>query len=137
MYAQVIFVIIVALTFAGVHLGVGRHIWDVPFANFLPLAILGNVNAFLTILGSTWSKTSFAVTLLRLPIGNLRYFVWFVIVSMNLLLTISAVSLWFECRPVPPGQPASTGCLPKSLILSYGVIAGGMAYPRMPCAQTW
>jgi hypothetical protein len=40
------------------------------------------------------TKTSFAVTLLRLCSGWQRRFVWFLIVSMNLVLAVNAVTTW-------------------------------------------
>jgi len=134
---QVTFLAVALTTFVLVSFGVGKHVWELSIEDIFKLAPLGNINAFLTILGSAWSKTSFALTLLRLPIGNLRYFVWFIIVSMNLLLYISAASLWFGCRPPAPGQPAATNCLPVDLVLWYGVIAGGMlaSRPHSSCRQ--
>ncbi|KAI3531146.1 hypothetical protein CSPX01_14363 [Colletotrichum filicis] len=40
------------------------------------------------------SKTSFAVTMLRIASGKLKVFIWFLIISMNAVLATSAVVAW-------------------------------------------
>ncbi|MBE3045623.1 hypothetical protein IMZ48_24365, partial [Candidatus Bathyarchaeota archaeon] len=55
---------------------------------------------FTTILGTCWSKTSFGITLLRVSDGWVRWFVWFLIISVNLVLIANAVILWVQCWPI-------------------------------------
>jgi len=53
-----------------------------------------------SILAAAWSKTSFALTLLRLCEGKTRFFVWFVIISINILMDLSGLVLYIQCSPV-------------------------------------
>lgn len=45
-------------------------------------------------IGLALTKTSFAVTLLRVAQKWQKYFIWFLIVTMNLLLATNAVTTW-------------------------------------------
>ena len=66
-------------------LGFGRHVFAVNPANYAPIDMNSNISATFSILGAVWSKTSFALTMLRLNQGwKHRAFLWFVIVTMNL-----------------------------------------------------
>lgn len=40
------------------------------------------------------TKTSFAVTLLRVANGWQKWLIWFLIISMNVLLSINAITTW-------------------------------------------
>jgi len=69
------------------------------------IATLGLCSATLAITAQSWSKTSFAVTLLRIaPLeGRLRWlrrFLWFAIASMNVLFGLRALFLWVGCQPL-------------------------------------
>ncbi len=119
---------VAVLTCTIVSLGYGRHSWDISPANFPQVALYGSVAGTLTIVGSACSKTSFALTLLRLPIGWMNYLVWAMIVSLNVLMALSAVSVWFECRG-PSDGPQS--CLPVDRALTFAMFTGGQ-YRRPP-----
>lgn len=56
---------------------------------------------FCVILAAAWSKTSFAFTLLRITSGRMKWFVWFIIISVNIVLGVSATLLWVSCWPTP------------------------------------
>ena len=62
-------------------------------------AMLSYAAAFCVILSAAWSKTSFAFTLLRITDGRMKWFVWFIIITVNVVLTISAALLWVSCWP--------------------------------------
>ena len=73
-----------------------------------------------------WSKTAFAITLLRLTEGKLKAFVWFVIISMNLTMFFEIVFVWAKCTPVErtwnkmvPGE-----CWDPLAVNIYGAVAG-------------
>ncbi|KAK4442060.1 hypothetical protein QBC34DRAFT_387688 [Podospora aff. communis PSN243] len=69
------------------------------------IATLGLTSMTLAITAQSWSKTSFAVTLLRIaPPGGgscwTRRFLWFAIGSMNVLFGLRALLLWVGCAPL-------------------------------------
>ncbi|KAI5862501.1 hypothetical protein GGS23DRAFT_597307 [Durotheca rogersii] len=45
-------------------------------------------------LASAWSKTSFAITLLRLELGRGRYFLWWVIATVNASYLLYIITAW-------------------------------------------
>jgi hypothetical protein len=83
--------------------GLGTHIIFVPQTTLPTLGLLNNFSATVSIIGAVWSKTSFAVTMLRvLPQEGIfgRKFAWFVIVTMNLFMGLSALFTWISCNPI-------------------------------------
>jgi len=84
-------------------LGYGFHIWDFDAQNNMrPLLLIINVAGTFSVTATIWSKTSFAITLLRLANGSksLKVLIWFIIVSMNIAMGLSALFPWVACRPV-------------------------------------
>lgn len=55
---------------------------------------LSSVNVVMNKVALALSKTSFAVTMLRIASGKLKVFIWFLILSMNAVLATSAVVAW-------------------------------------------
>ncbi|KAK8121730.1 hypothetical protein PG984_010400 [Apiospora sp. TS-2023a] len=94
-----IFVGVAILTYA-VSLGFGQHITEIPMntaANVQFLVYLGSV---FSLLGAAWSKTSFALTLVRITEGTLRTAIWVVITSINVALVTNAILPFLRCSPV-------------------------------------
>ncbi|KAJ4292242.1 hypothetical protein N0V88_005873 [Collariella sp. IMI 366227] len=56
---------------------------------------------FHSILATCWSKTSFAISLLRISQGKVHNAVWFIIISTNLVLGSNGAIQWAQCWPVP------------------------------------
>jgi len=114
-----------------VTLGYGRHTYDIPKASFKTIAKWGSIAGTLNLVASSVSKTSFALTLLRLPVGSLKYFIWFILVTMNILINTSAVSVFIQCQPPPLPQlqgqtlPPRRFCLDSNVALTYAQFAGG------------
>ncbi len=110
-----------------VSLGLGKHSWDIPPENFVPLARIFNVTATMSIVASIWSKTSFALTILRLTDGWLRKLVWFLIATTNVAMGMSALINWIHCTPVQKlwdfGVEGS--CWPNNVMLHYDVFSSG------------
>lgn len=111
------------------HFGFGQRDADVVSQDFLDMTRLVSVVAgFFLVLAAAWSKTSFALTLLRLtrPAKNcfsLRSVVWFAIWSTNLAIAASGVFQWAQCWPLDklwrqwiPGQ-----CLPLGVVNGYNM----------------
>lgn len=91
----------VAVT-VSVSLGLGRHFYHVDtFDKIVMIARLGQVNVVSSILAAVLSKTSFAVTLLRLgeKITAFKVAVWFIIVSINVFMETGIVS--WQANKIP------------------------------------
>ncbi|KAK0666633.1 hypothetical protein QBC41DRAFT_230143 [Cercophora samala] len=86
-----------------IDLGFGRYPCDIPPSHHPTIAFVGaTLGSCITILTIVWSKTSFAITILRLsPSGSiLRNISWFVLISMNALMTAQSIVVWVKCNPV-------------------------------------
>ena len=62
--------------------------------------IILNSRATFTLTSLSLTKTSFAVTLLRLTTEKTKAFVWFLIISTNITLGFSAAIPWIQCTPI-------------------------------------
>jgi hypothetical protein len=83
--AQVFLVVCACVGSYNRSLGFGRHVFAVNPANYPLIDQNSNISALFSILGAVWSKTAFALTMLRLNQGtNQRIFLWFLIITMNL-----------------------------------------------------
>lgn len=91
------------------------------------LATLGICSTTLAITTQSWSKTSFAITLLRISDGWLSYFLWAVIVSMNVLFGLGALFLWVGCSPLEKAwHPRVAGtCWDPSFNVVFGIVICG------------
>jgi hypothetical protein len=109
--------------------GLGHH-WD-QFPNYshiVDVNILSYAAGFCTTVATAWSKTSFAITLLRLSNnGWIRWLVWFIIVTVNLVLGFAAAIMWIQCWPVAklwtPEMPGT--CWPLHVVRDYITFACG------------
>lgn len=110
-----------------VPLGYGKHIYDIEFETFLKLPLYANIGGTFSILAAVWSKTSFAITLLRISHGWMWAVVWCIIVTMNMAMGLSALFIWIQCTPIEkswnfllPGT-----CYPLDLIIDYLTFSAG------------
>ncbi len=78
----------------------GARNWDFEFGNFSKLVLPLLVRGTFAITSVSWSKTAFAITLLRLTDGWTKRFVWFIIASMNIVFFLSALFPWVSCTPL-------------------------------------
>ncbi|KAK3314506.1 hypothetical protein B0H66DRAFT_314669 [Apodospora peruviana] len=110
--------------------GYGNHPWD-QIWGVTPEEILYMwVRNTLAMTAAAWSKTAFAVTLLRFAEGWVKWAVWFILVSMNIIIAINATMNWVGCDPIQKSwNPAMPGtCAYESLlpaIISIGNVGGG------------
>jgi hypothetical protein len=93
-------VLSVALQSAGVANGLGRHYSDLTVAESTQVTIFSMSAGFCSILATCWSKTSFAFSLLRISTGRMRLIVWFIIISVNVVLGSNGLVQWIQCWPV-------------------------------------
>jgi len=107
----------------------GKHIYDIPPTALVGLLHLANISGTIAVLAAAWSKTSFALTMLRVTKGWTHALVWWIIVSMNVFMHLTIVFLWIPCSlpggPAPDfPQPAGGICLPPRTILAYSMFSG-------------
>ncbi|KAK8064486.1 hypothetical protein PG994_007124 [Apiospora phragmitis] len=90
----------VAILTYGVSLGFGQHITEISTITATNLQFLVYLASVFSLLGAAWSKTSFALTLIRITEGSLRTAIWVVIASINMVLAANAVLPFLRCSPV-------------------------------------
>ncbi|KAF2194095.1 hypothetical protein K469DRAFT_727512 [Zopfia rhizophila CBS 207.26] len=81
-----------------------------------------SVTASISCFVSTFSKISFGVTLLRLTEGLWKWFVWFCIITLFLVMLPSAMLACISCRPVEKAwNPSVLGiCWDAVMVVNYG-----------------
>ena len=110
-------------------MGFGHHSWNVitegpPFSKLL---LIMNMTGFWSILGTAWSKTSFAITLLRISEGRIRWLIWLIILSVNVVLYLGAIFMWVQCNPPKKTfTPEMAGkCWDPQVIVAYNSFSAG------------
>lgn len=110
-----------------VSLGLGKPLQALEFDNLPKFLVAVLVRGTFAITSIAWSKTGFAITMLRLTDGWVKKFIWFLIVTVNISLGISALIQWVACTPLQsswdPRVPSST-CWPKKTMLAYNLFSG-------------
>lgn len=102
-----------------VGLGYGKRF--IPLRNLPFFGLPVNILSTLLIIANLWGKTSFAVTLLRLPVRWIRICVWYILVSMTVTLTASVILVWVECSPFKLPRK----CVPVDTSIKYNVFSCG------------
>lgn len=105
-------------------LGYGRHNDDITPENFNYVLLVSYIAGFFSILAACWSKISFAITLLRVVTNHrVKLLLWFIIVSVNLVLGANATIQFAQCWPPPrlwhPGGSGS--CWPRYVVIRYNI----------------
>ncbi|KXX73951.1 hypothetical protein MMYC01_208728 [Madurella mycetomatis] len=100
-----------------VGLGYGKQF--IPLQNLPFFGLPVNILSTLLIIANLWGKTSFAVTLLRLPVRWIRICVWCILVSMTVTLTASVILVWVECSPFKLPRK----CVPVEVSIKYNVFS--------------
>jgi hypothetical protein len=112
-----------------VSLGAGQHIYNLNPAVLPFLALSGNIAGTLSITAAFLSKTSFGVTLLRLTTCNwaMKWFIYFLLVTMNVALALSAVLIWARCAPIAKAWHVEMEgtCWKPFVNTKYGLFSGG------------
>ncbi|KAK4214239.1 hypothetical protein QBC37DRAFT_462362 [Rhypophila decipiens] len=135
--------------------GFGRYPCDIPNPehNFAIISLEGNnLGATFTILAIMWSKTAFAVVLLRLVQQEqgrkgivLKTMVWFTIGMVNILMGLQIIMIWVKCNPPAKAwNPMLEGsCWDQRVINFAGVfsscLSGAMdlVLSMLPWALIW
>ncbi|KAK0705679.1 hypothetical protein B0H67DRAFT_687801 [Lasiosphaeris hirsuta] len=116
----------VILITVNVSLGDGRHAYSLDPAVLHILGLNGNVSGTLSIMAAFLSKTSFGLTLLRLTNGATKWFICFLLVTMNIALGMSAIFIWAQCTPSAKSWHSEMEgtCWDPNVITKYGLFSG-------------
>ncbi|XPS96929.1 hypothetical protein M3J09_006176 [Ascochyta lentis] len=133
------------LTQMGQLLGFGKRTVDIDPNNLLAIALYTSIGASISCFASTFSKISFGVTLLRLTSGPVRWFVWFCIVTLFLIMLPSAFITWIQCTPTAKAwNPTLEGtCWDATITVNYGIFnaawcaAADFALALLPWTLIW
>ncbi|KAK4149363.1 hypothetical protein C8A00DRAFT_47010 [Chaetomidium leptoderma] len=119
----------IVLVTMSVQKGLGKHVYSVPPENMSSIGFMGNLTGTFSILAAVWSKTSFALTLLRLMSGRMRIVLWTIIATINIFMGLNAVFLWTRCSPASktwnPFVPGTGTCWEPHVYPAYGMFAAG------------
>ncbi|KAK3327026.1 hypothetical protein B0T19DRAFT_151020 [Cercophora scortea] len=109
--------------------GYGHHPWDGGpiMGQDSSFMILMMTRTTFTITAAAWSKTAFAITMLRIGEGWMKWFLWFIIVSLNVSMGLNAMIGWVGCSPVSKSWDMTVQgtCLDLSVIVNIGYVSGG------------
>ncbi|KAK0703955.1 hypothetical protein B0T26DRAFT_657548 [Lasiosphaeria miniovina] len=83
-----------------VALDYGKHGYDMRPENLPKMPFVAVFAGFFSVLAATLSKTSFALTLLRLSERWMRVAIWFIIVTLNAIMGTAMLFMWIKCKPV-------------------------------------
>lgn len=105
--------------------GFGRHVYAIDPQILPSIGLNAALASLFSILASVWSKTSFAITLLRLVGKWTKVLLWFIIVSINIAMILLAILYWVQCTPpdklwnvMKPGS-----CWDPNIYSNYGIFA--------------
>lgn len=111
-------------------MGFGLHSYDFPAENISAVLKDFAIAGALSIAASIWSKTSFAFTILRLTDGWINKLVWFLIISMNIFMGLSAIFNFVHCQPVEKFWDFTVEgtCWPPNVLVDYNIFSAGMPF---------
>ncbi|ORY01418.1 hypothetical protein BCR34DRAFT_605914 [Clohesyomyces aquaticus] len=120
-------VLYAALTTLSVHYGLGRHVYEVDPANMPFVFKWMLIGELFGIIAIPLSKTSFSLTLLRITVRKPhKVFIWFIIISTNVIMWTCAFWLVFQCSPPHrlwhPNVPGK--CANKNVTTHFALFAG-------------
>ncbi|KUI55848.1 hypothetical protein VP1G_03182 [Cytospora mali] len=103
--------------------GLGKH--EGSTDDPTPLQLMIVVATVFSVLGAAWSKTSFALTLLRITKGKLYWMIWAIIVSLNIILTFNAILQFIWCTPARAAWDTmvSRKCWNRGIVVKYTIFA--------------
>ncbi|KAK0624349.1 hypothetical protein B0T14DRAFT_454603 [Immersiella caudata] len=106
-----------------VQLGFGKEFGAIAPELVGTARLVSVIAGFLLILAACWSKTSFALTLLRISQGWPRRWVIFVICTTNFFFVASGVIHWAQCWPLRLlwEQELKGECLPIQIVNGYNM----------------
>ncbi|EXL66968.1 hypothetical protein FOPG_16881 [Fusarium oxysporum f. sp. conglutinans race 2 54008] len=113
------------VSYSVVHLNYGARDWDFPSKNLVPLVKLVVVGHPFMLTSIIWSKTAFGVTLLRITDGWMKWTVWFLIITTNIVLGLSILFFYLRCRPIQASwDPTVKGVCWDDAAIKYHIFSG-------------
>ena len=110
----------------------GRHTWDFRPPSFDDFILLITVRATFTVTAIVWTKTAFAITLLRISDGWMKKLVWFILITVNISMGMTAAMFWLGCTPLPKSWTPSIlegSCWDGIFREKWAIVSGGTS----PC----
>ncbi len=117
--------------------GFGKHNHDVRNEDWPTMLLAMSFSGSFMIIGAAWSKTSFAISLLRISSGGwTRALIWFIIGTVNLILGLSVLFTWIRCWPLEKMWISSHSgtCWSRWITLHYNMFTAG-TYLILPCGR--
>jgi len=125
-----------ATTTVCVSLDYGKHGYDMDPANLPKMPFVAVFAGFFSVLAAAWSKTSFALTLLRLSQGwMMKAVIWFIILTMNAIMGTAMLFMWIKCRPFAKvwDETLDGWCIdPAKIVILYQWSAGKPSHGPVP-----
>ncbi|KAI1758234.1 hypothetical protein F4782DRAFT_477099 [Xylaria castorea] len=116
-----------ASTSAAISLGWATPLLEVSPSNWPRILLILYISGVFSLLAAAISKTSFALTLLRISNGWVKCVVWFAIFTVNVVMGLSIIFNWVQCTPVEKNFnifiPGS--CWPKETLIGYNTFVAG------------
>ncbi len=132
-HAQLALVADAAFISACINIGFGRPLTQFNMNNLDIFLLYSNLAGTFSILAALWSKTSFAVTVLRISSGWFKALVWFIIITVNACLGVAIAITWAQCTPIDkvwhPHLPGE--CWPKFIQIRYNIFTAGEFVPPL------
>jgi len=118
------------------YFGFGKHSWDFNPPSIDSFFLFSLIRTTLALTAAAWTKSAFALTLLRLTEGWMTWLLWFILISMNLALGLSALFPWVHCKPLAKAWTFTMvdgTCWDPDTISNFWVFSGGRKF----CAQAF
>lgn len=125
----VLTLIYTALIHVSVNYGMGKRHDDLDLSTYVLMYKYFFLGEFFTLVAIPVSKTSFSITLLRIATRTWqKAFIWFVIVTVNIVYFLCAILTLVQCQPVEKNwdenRPGS--CWKSSIQDDVAIFASGM-----------
>ena len=85
------------------------------------LNLVANIAGMFSILAAMLSKTSFALTLLRISQPWMKKVIWVMIITLNVVMGVSALIQWVHCMPIKKSWDFGVEgtCWPNHIVVTY------------------
>ncbi|KAK4192564.1 hypothetical protein QBC35DRAFT_227561 [Podospora australis] len=125
--AWVMLLLSCSTTSTNVRFGFGLHENQIPVDNWEFFGIISNISGFASVISVACSKTSFAITLLRLVTDRwMRWFIYGLLALLNITHYLSAIFFWVSCDPPEKTyHPQIDGhCWPVRVTINFSIFVG-------------
>ncbi|KAI3330041.1 hypothetical protein F4824DRAFT_480413 [Ustulina deusta] len=112
-------------TSVAISFGWGQQPYDIAPNALRPILLALLISGLFSILAAAISKTSFALTLLRISSGWVKWTIWFAIFTINVAMGLSLIFNWINCTPVQKNFDFSIpgSCWPRTTLIRYNASA--------------